>query len=108
MESNEQNQVVESSKTDKQPGSGPSTTGPSQEKATNTTLTPTGKATLKVLAILLIIAGLVIGAFIGFAIAFGGCYKQSCSTFEQNAVLILPLASLLITISLAALAFKKK
>ena len=53
------------------------------------------------LPLLIVIAGLVVGAAIGLSIAFSACFKSDCSPIESSAALTLPAASLLFTVPLA-------
>lgn len=50
---------------------------------------------------------LLVGFVIGFMINFSACYKQSCSTFETYAMLIVPAIGLLLAIPLTIIAAKR-
>jgi len=61
------------------------------------------------LVLLPIIIGIGAGFFGGFLIAFGACFKQSCSAAEEYMPFILPALSLIVTIPLAVfIAHKRK
>ena len=60
------------------------------------------------LAVAIVVAGLVAGGFIGFAVNFGACFKSECNAFEQGAVIYLPLASLLFTLPIAYAMTKRR
>ncbi|MFZ1721970.1 MAG: hypothetical protein WAU07_05715 [Microgenomates group bacterium] len=51
--------------------------------------------------------GLAVGAGIGFMISFSACFKQSCSFYEQYAIVIFPVLSLILTIPSAKILAKK-
>lgn len=55
-----------------------------------------------------IIVGLAVGLYIGFIISFSACFKQPCSSFESAALFIVPLLSLLLTVPLAIMIYKKR
>lgn len=57
-----------------------------------------------VLAIPMIVSVVALSA--GFAISFSACFKSSCSGFEESAIYIVPLLSLLV--SIPALLFTKR
>jgi hypothetical protein len=48
------------------------------------------------------------GAFTGFAIKLSACYKQSCSPFENYAMIWVPLATLILTIPLSIKIYRKR
>ena len=54
-----------------------------------------------------VIAGLVVGAGVGFAITFSACFKQQCSTGEESAIFIVPLLTLAVTVPLGIFMAKK-
>jgi len=55
-----------------------------------------------------IIIGLAVGLYIGFIISFSACFKQPCSSFESAALFIVPLLSLLLTVPLTVMIYKKR
>jgi len=55
-----------------------------------------------------IVVGLAVGLYIGFIISFSACFKQPCSSFESAAPFIVPLLSLLLTVPLAVMIYKKR
>ena len=55
-----------------------------------------------------VLVGLVAGAAAGFAISFSACFKQSCSAAESSAMLTLPLLSLVATVPLARVIYKRR
>lgn len=62
----------------------------------------------RVFSVIGIVFGIIAGFFIGAIIQFGSCLKSQCSPLEQSAPLIIPAASLLVTVPLTVKAFKKK
>lgn len=62
----------------------------------------------KLAIVLPILIGLICGAFVGFAISFSACFKQSCSRIEESAIITIPLAALIITIPITIKIFKKR
>ncbi len=55
----------------------------------------------KIAILLPILAGIICGGMIGFAITFSSCFKQTCSTAESSAIYTIPLASLVATLPIA-------
>lgn len=55
-----------------------------------------------------IVIGLLVGAFIGFIVTFSACFKQSCSPMEESAIFTIPALSLVISIPLTTLTYKKR
>lgn len=67
------------------------------------------RAILPIIVIVLpVIVGLIGGAFVGFAISFSACYKQSCSPIEETAIFTIPIASLVVTVPLARMIYKNR
>lgn len=58
-------------------------------------------------AVLLVLAGIIVTAFIGFIVAFSGCFKSDCSPVEGGAPFWMPVASLFLTVPLAKKIVKK-
>jgi hypothetical protein len=52
-------------------------------------------------AVLLVVTGIIVTAFIGFIVAFSGCFKSDCSPVEGGAPFWMPVASLFLTVPLA-------
>jgi uncharacterized integral membrane protein len=55
-----------------------------------------------------VIIGLVAGVLIGLVISFSACYKQSCSSIEESAMLTIPAISLIATVPISKLAYRKR
>ncbi len=64
------------------------------------------KTTRKIFSIVGLILGLAGGLFIGAFIQFGACFKSECSPLEQGAPILVPAATLLITVPQVKKAFK--
>lgn len=63
----------------------------------------------KLVILMPLLAGITAGTYAGFMIAFYSCYKQPCSPLELYAMILIPVATLILTIPLAIkIATKRK
>ncbi len=57
--------------------------------------------------IMLVVAGILVGGFIGLLISFSACFKQSCGPVEGGAMLWVPLATMFFSVPLAIKKYPK-
>lgn len=62
----------------------------------------------KAAAIGLVVAGLIIGFFVGAIVNFGACFKSDCHPLQASAPLTIPVATLLLTVPHANKVFRRR